>query len=211
MQWAEEPAAAGDPEIGDAFGGGYYFGKIKYDDGSIYWLVLADKSTERNINLYGSGVQILQNSTVDGYANTYENINTQQRPAAAYCAAYRGGGFSDWYLWAIYEMELACRNLRPIAFNNNATNPSPNPYSVPPGVAYTSSTPGQTSVPIFRSGGAQAIYTTSDSSSFFGSSTVISNRDQRQVRFYDNIMFNIDGGQSTPRWVRPIRRVLAVA
>jgi len=112
-------ANSGEPpptEIGQAYGGGFYYGDITIG-GVEYYLVIADKSAEatrqwKTENSLSPGTD----STVDGWYNT-NNMNNALHPAAKYCRDYRGGGFSDWYLWAPEEFDVAYANIRP-----NGTN-----------------------------------------------------------------------------------------
>jgi hypothetical protein len=77
-------------------------------------------------------------------------------PAANFCVGLSIGGYSDWYLPARYELEIAYFNLKPTTFNNSV-NDGINPYSVPARASYyTTSAPPRTSLAAFQSGGAEA-------------------------------------------------------
>ena len=84
-------------------------------------------------------------------------------------------GYSDWYIPALDELELAWRNLKPITNNNYTTRPNAeinylrdanyaqnpgfngsNRHSNPVGEAYTATVPAQTAVAAFATGGAEA-------------------------------------------------------
>lgn len=101
-------------------------------------------------------------------------------PAAWYCYGLNIGGYTDWYLPARDELELAWRNLKPVTENNGVVpSVSPRPVSAynygtkgtpndtdtnygvnysssPVGNAYTTTVPGQTSVTIFQVGNSEA-------------------------------------------------------
>lgn len=112
-------ANSGEPpptEIGQAYGGGFYYGDITIG-GVEYYLVIADKSAEASLqwkteNTLSPGTD----STVDGWYNT-NNMNNALHPAAKYCRDYLGGDFSDWYLWAPEEVDVAYANIRPEGTN----------------------------------------------------------------------------------------------
>lgn len=147
-------------EPGTPFGGGYYYGRINID-GKIYALVVAPKAIGEapvaldlktsNTATAGTG------SRNDGWANTQAMVDAgiSNHPAAQYCVNLTIGGYNDWYLWSQDEEEIAYRNLKPTTQANN-TNSGANPSSVPPTSNYTSGNPAQTSIALFREGGAEA-------------------------------------------------------
>lgn len=87
------------------------------------------------------------------------------------------GGYTDWYIPARDELALVWCNLKPVTNDNYVTAdrynaaaytrdanlddltqaPGTNRHSDPEGAAYTTSVPGQTSVAVFQSGGAEAM------------------------------------------------------
>ena len=91
----------------------------------------------------------------DGAANT-ANMANSTHPAANYCAGLTISGYSDWYLPARYELEIAFFNLKSNTYAND-TNYGTNPYSVPPRTSnYSSnSNPSQTSVTAFQINGTE--------------------------------------------------------
>jgi hypothetical protein len=92
-------------------------------------------------------------------------------PAANFCVNLSIGGFTDWYLPARYELDIAYENLKPTTTSNN-TSWGINPYSVPERtVNRTSGAPAQTSVAAFQSGGAEAFVAANHWSSTESSST----------------------------------------
>jgi hypothetical protein len=83
-------------------------------------------------------------------------MNNASHPAAQFCEGLSIGGYSDWYLPARYELDIAYENLKPTTDSNN-TSWGINPYSVPERtVNRTAGAPARTSVAAFQSGGAEA-------------------------------------------------------
>ena len=140
------------PAIGAAFKGGFYAGLISHTQNGVatHALIVSDKSVEveRQYNTSRtSSTSAL--STYDGAANQSGNTGTDH-PAFNYCANLTEGGYSDWYLPALYELEIAYYNLKPTSDSNN-TSFGNNLFAVPRRTdSYTASDPGQTSVTLFR-------------------------------------------------------------
>jgi len=179
-------AAAGNlgglPNIGDAFEGGFFAGLISHTANSVptHALIVAPAATGAS----GTGYTIttmLQwktsntttagtTSSFDGAANT-ANMSGGAHPAADFCTGLSIGGYSDWYLPARYELDIAYENLKPTTDSNN-TSWGINPYSVPERtVNRTAGAPAQTSVAAFQSGGAEAFVASFHWSSTEDSST----------------------------------------
>jgi hypothetical protein len=109
-------------------------------------------------------------SPFDGAANS-ANMNDASHPAAQFCEGLSIGGYSDWYLPARYELDIAYENLKPTT-NSNNTSWGINPYSVPERtVNRTAGAPAQTSVAAFKTGGAEAFVAAVHASSTEDSST----------------------------------------
>jgi hypothetical protein len=155
------------PAIGDAFEGGFFAGLISHTDDGVatHALIVAPRATGAS----GTGYTITTNlqwkttttttagttSPFDGAANS-ANMNNADHPAAQFCEGLSIGGYSDWYLPARYELDIAYENLKPTTGSNN-TSWGINPYSVPERtVNRTAGAPAQTSVAAFQSGGAEA-------------------------------------------------------
>jgi len=97
-------------------------------------------------------------SFFDGVANTAAAIaaGAAAHPAADFCNSLTINGYSDWYLPALLELEIAFYNLKP-ATSTNINSTGANQYAVPPQSAnYTSTVPGQTSVIVFQAGESEA-------------------------------------------------------
>ena len=166
-------AAAGNlgglPNIGDAFEGGFFAGLISHTANSVptHALIVAPRATGAS----GTGYTITTNlqwktsqsttagttSSFDGAANTAAMVTAgiAAHPAANFCVNLSIGGFTDWYLPARYELDIAYENLKPTTTSNN-TSWGINPYSVPERtVNRTAGDPAQTSVSAFQSTGAE--------------------------------------------------------
>jgi hypothetical protein len=175
-------AAAAGPAIGAAYEGGFFAGYISHTDDGVatHALIVAPAATGAT----GTGYTLTTNkqwkttntttagttSPFDGAANS-ANMNNASHPAAQFCEGLSIGGYSDWYLPARYELDIAYENLKPTTTSNN-TSWGINPYSVPERtVNRTAGAPAQTSVAAFQSGGAEAFVADYHWSSTEGSST----------------------------------------
>ena len=155
------------PAIGDAFEGGFFAGTISHTDNGVatHALIVAPAATGAT----GTGYTLTTmkawkttntttagtTSPFDGAANS-ANMNNASHPAAQFCEDLSIGGYTDWYLPARYELDIAYENLKPTT-NDNSTSWGINPYSVPERtVNRTIGAPARTSVAAFQSGGAEA-------------------------------------------------------
>ena len=146
--------------IGEAWGGGYYAGKISTSLNGVatHYLIVAPKSTEVFGKTFINGTNTNASSEIDGATNT-ANEATRGSNAAQYCQDLVTGGYSDWYLPAKNELETMYFFLKPTegngtgyqqgATHSNAVAPEPI------GTSYTSTVPGQTTALAFRQGGGQ--------------------------------------------------------
>lgn len=152
-------ASFGPTTIGEAFGGGFYAGKIN-DGGTQYYLIVAPKSSGEN----SSKLWKTTNDTTSGTSSVIAgptnsaNMNNASHPAAQFCEGLTIGGFSDWYMPAKNELEVLYYFLKPTtdanntSYGSNANAVSPQPINT----NYTTGSPAQTSATAFRSGGAEA-------------------------------------------------------
>lgn len=169
-------ASFGPTTIGEAYGGGYYAGKI-VQGGTTYYLIVAPKSSGQNSSKQWktsadagpTATQTLNNGPAASAA-----MNSATYPAAQFCEGLSIGGYTDWYLPARDELELCYRNLKPTTTANNPSARSKSSYtypegndvsgdtmginrnSSPTGAAYTSGSPAQTSVTLFQTGNTEA-------------------------------------------------------
>jgi hypothetical protein len=204
-----------------------------YTTGARYALIVSPKSMEINetsgSGYYYSSYQVSISGTktrwnglgatqaMDAAYHTFQSIGT-------YCLglSYTTDGGSSWYLPAYDELQLIAYNLKPDTSNNyvgqmpatsgpfngtSATNTiGYNPSSSPPGVAWTATSPSQTSVSIFQGNGAQQlsgayIVSTEEDSSDVMAMWINSSQDGLMTQHYKN--YNTGGFL-----VRPVRRLL---
>jgi hypothetical protein len=150
------------PPIGEAYQGGYVAGYISHTANSVptHILIVAPKSTGETTSLSwktSSTSTSGATSVFDGYANTQAMITAgiADHPAANFCVGLSIGGYTDWYLPARLELDIAYFHLKPTT-GNNTTAVGINAYSVPERTSnYTTGNPAQTSVALFQSSGGQ--------------------------------------------------------
>lgn len=154
--------------VGTPFGGGFYAGRIKVKN-KVYAIVVGSKAIggQSPTTLVWNNTQKISNpnsSRNDCVANmeAIKSAGIDSHPAAKWCTTYRGGGFDDWLLPSLDVLEVLYRNFKPLNVNNyTASSENPdgsngiNPNSVPVGSAYTTTNPAQTSIDVFKSGGAE--------------------------------------------------------
>jgi len=97
--------------LGEAGGGGFYMGTITAS-GTTYYLVVAPNATGCACCIWKTSTTLTSGtcSDVDGYANTYPALENSSHPAGNWTATRTIGGFSDWYLPAIDELEVFYNN-----------------------------------------------------------------------------------------------------
>jgi hypothetical protein len=161
-------AAAGNqgivlPNIGDAFEGGFFAGLISHTANGVatHALIVAPRATGATGTGYTLTTNLAWQSTTsttgatspfDGAANTALMTSS---PAANFCTGLSIGGYSDWYLPARFELDIAYYNLKPTT-DSNSTSWGINDYSVPKRtVNNTAGDPAQTSIAAFQSTGAE--------------------------------------------------------
>jgi hypothetical protein len=149
--------------IGQAYGGGFYAGKISTtaDGVATHYLIVAPKASGESTRAWGVyGTTTGITSVIDGPTNSASLAALgASYQAAVFAEGLTIGGYSDWYLPAKNELEVLYYFLKPttdtniIAYGSNANAVSPEPIST----NYTSGSPAQTSAGIgFRTGEANA-------------------------------------------------------
>jgi hypothetical protein len=136
-----------------------------------HYLIVAPRATGQSADgtIFGPN-RADPTSLIDGPANTATLDATGNAPAAQFCAALTIGGFTDWYLPALYELGVLYFGLKPGTQNNN-TSAGINPNSVPErNAVYTAvGPPRQTVAAQFRNTNPEVfindIYTSSSQSS----------------------------------------------
>jgi hypothetical protein len=116
-------------------------------------------------------------SEFDGLANTnaIATAGIADHPAANFCRSLSIGGFTDWYLPARAELDIAYFLLKPDT-TSNGTSDGTNLYSVPSrSINYTAEAPAQTSIALFRAGGLEQFQAGNHWSSVESSATTVWN------------------------------------
>jgi hypothetical protein len=152
--------------IGESFGGGFFAGYISHtaDGNPTHALIVAPRADGatgpgypltttlqwKTANTSTAGTT----SAFDGVANTAAIVTAgiADHPSAEFCVNLTIGGFTDWYLPARLELDIAYFNLKSSTSTNNVTGTNGiNDYSVPKRTAnYTLTYPTQTYVTAFN-------------------------------------------------------------
>ena len=199
--------------IGQPYGGGFIGGKINVS-GTIYYLIIGtavkagfwgpESST-------GGGTLAGTSSLIDGPTNsaTLKAMGGAfgfTHEAAIYCEDLTTGGYTDWYLPALNELEVIYYNLKPTTTANyTATSSGSNSNAVSPEPAntnYTSGLPAQTNIASFRSGGLNKIPNGNvwTSTEFAAGTAYIQN-------FDNGAQSTISKDTGVSIWTLPVRRV----
>jgi len=154
--WPDPPLV-----IGQVYGGGYFAGQISTAGNGIadYNLVIGPVASAQNASKQWKIVNTSTpgtSSLINGPANSAA-MNNVTNPAGAFCKAVTTGGFNDWYMPALNELDVCYFNLKPTTGANN-TSFGINANAVPARASnYTSGNPAQTSAAAFvTSTGAEA-------------------------------------------------------
>jgi hypothetical protein len=175
---AAASAAAGpgfdflDPaNIGQPVEGGFFAGLISHtaDGNPTHALIVAPRATGATGTDYTLTTSLAWKvdttdtagtaSPFDGVANTAAMVTAgiANYPAAEFCVGLSIGGFTDWYLPAPAEMDIAYFNLKPTTAANVTNSNLTNLYSVPArSIAMSAGYPAQTQNTLFQSNGAEA-------------------------------------------------------
>jgi hypothetical protein len=130
--------------LGEPWEGGFFAGYISHtaDGNPTHALIVAPRADGAT----GTGYTLTTNlqwktantttagttSDFDGVANTAAMVTAgiADHPAAEFCVDLNIDGFTDWYLPARYELDIAYFNLKPSTVANN-TSWGTNVYAVP--------------------------------------------------------------------------------
>ena len=164
MSWRITPTQPIPAVIGEPFGGGYFAGYISHtaDGNPTHALIVAPRATGATGSSYPLTTNLQWKTTAtttsgttsafDGAANTAAIVTAgiADHPAAQFCVNLSIGGFTDWYLPARYELDIAYFNLKP-STTANSTSWGSNVYSVPErNINYTATYPAQTALTAFN-------------------------------------------------------------
>jgi hypothetical protein len=198
---------AGPTTIGQAWGGGFYAGKIAVGGGGVatHYLIVAPKATgENSSRTWGTwssttGITSVINGPTNSASLAALGADYQ---AAVFAEGLTIGGYSDWYLPAKNELEVLYYFLKPTtdvnntAYGSNDNAVSPEPIST----NYTSGSPAQTSAGIgFRTGETDA----------FASALYWSSTEYNSTRAWNQYFVNgpSDSSKDGSRYVRAVRRI----
>lgn len=201
--------------LGEPWGGGYFVGYISHTANGIptHALIAAPVATQY-LMAFSTQSQIFGNnsrSTFDGASNSSGwllSYGSSIVTSVAYCDGLIVNGFQDWYLPAIFELDIAYFNLKPGTGQNftgtfdglSTFQGGPNPYSVPRRtVGWTSSFPARTNVSIFL--GSESFSLGEHwSSTYYGNVTV-------GHQSFVTGQRRTDYGKTNSRFIRAFRRI----
>lgn len=149
--------AATIPDPTSAFAGGFYAGRIRIGT-VLYALIVSPKLPGEYVGVWHTSYASIEGATSynDGLANT--NAMAEAGSALAKWARdLRIGGFDDWYIPSLDELEVCYRHLKPSSDPNSCWARSGiNLNSDPAAHPYTPEFPLQTENDLFRVGGSEA-------------------------------------------------------
>jgi hypothetical protein len=164
MSWLITPTQPIPAVIGEPFGGGFFAGYISHtaDGNPTHALIVAPRATGATGTGYTLTTMLqwkTANTTTAGTTSDFDGaVNTAamvtagiaDHPAAQFCVNLSIGGFTDWYLPARLELDIAYFNLKP-GTQANDTSSGSNIYSVPRrNLSNTATYPAQTTLTAFN-------------------------------------------------------------
>jgi hypothetical protein len=202
--------APGPTTIGQAFGGGFYAGKIAVGGGGVatHYLIVAPKASGENSSrtwgVYGTTTGIT--SVINGPTNSASLAALgASYQAATFCEGLTIGGYSDWYLPAKNELEVCYYFLKPTTNSNNPSGSNANAVSPKPiSTNYTTGSPAQTSAGIgFRVGETNA-FASATGTDYWSSTEFNDNTTWFQVFTAGDQNW---GSKNVTKHVRAVRRI----
>ena len=164
MSWTITPTQPIPAVIGEPFGGGFFAGYISHtaDGNPTHALIVAPRATGATGTGYTLTTSLqykTTNSTTAGTTSDFDGADNTaamvtagivDHPAANFCVGLSIGGFTDWYLPARYELDIAYFNLKP-STDANSTSWGTNIYAVPQrNINWTATYPAQTALTAFN-------------------------------------------------------------
>lgn len=192
------------PIIGTSMAGGFYAGRIIID-GQHFALIVAPKQEghQSDACLFDDAIAVpAAASWNDGLANT-KALAEAGSDLAQWALGLRIGGFDDWYLPSVDELEILYRNLKPTSDENYVYNRSGlNLSALEPTRPYTPTDPSQTQAELFKAGGAEAF----DDRWYWSSTKHASYSDYAWYQSFDDGRQGCDNVDDTYR-ARAVRRL----
>ena len=197
------------PTIGEAFGGGFFAGQIGSSSVATHNLVVGPVASAENSSIQYKNANTATagaDSVIDGLQNTADIVadgNATVYPAGHFCNDLVIGGFSDWYMPAMNELEVCYYNLKPTTTSNDTNSSGINANAIPARASfYTTVNPAQTSATDFRSTGAEDFAVAN-----YWASTELSATLGRLQNFSTGYQYNNYSVKNGLQRVRAIRRV----
>lgn len=144
------------PEIGQAFGGGFFSG-VTVEDGKRYLNITAGAAHEL-VGAWGEyGEKIEGADSLTGSRSNTEAMAASGSELAQKTLALVIDGLNDWAIPARDVQELQYRHFKPTIEENWANSRNgDNPNSLPVGTLYSEESPTQTPLAAFQEDGAEA-------------------------------------------------------
>lgn len=137
--------------------GGYFSGKIRFPDGTIFGVITAPKAQGEFSSIWLPEYKDVPgaSSCFDSRANTLAMAEAGSEAAQKALAA-EINGHKDWVIGARDIVEVQYRAHKPTQDKNHVYRSGDNPSSVPVGYPYTRDLPAQTIDALFKEGGSEA-------------------------------------------------------
>ena len=146
------------PEIGQAFGGGFFSGITRDPDTGKRYLNITAGAAHELVGKWGEYGEKIEGaeSFTNSRANT-EAMAAAGSELAQQVLALDIGGFTDWAIPARDVQELQYRHFKPTTeVNWQYGRSGDNPNSEPVGLLLTEESPAQTTLAAFQAGAAEA-------------------------------------------------------